>query len=89
MALTKTVTFSLPGYSGELTAASAYTAITGLSGNKKLLTIQATTFDSSSRSNQLSTASFRFVPALNQINFIEQAYLHLKTLPEFSDAVDC
>jgi hypothetical protein len=33
--------------------------------------------------------SFTFVPDLDGPNFIKQAYLHLKTLPEFADAVDC
>lgn len=30
-----------------------------------------------------------FTPDLDGPNFIKQAYLHLKTLPEFSDATDC
>jgi hypothetical protein len=32
--------------------------------------------------------SFNFVPALEGLNFIAQAYTHLKTLPEFADATD-
>lgn len=30
-----------------------------------------------------------FTPNMNGDNFIKQAYLHLKSLPEFADAVDC
>jgi hypothetical protein len=29
------------------------------------------------------------VPSLDGDNSIRQAYLHLKTLPEFANAVDC
>jgi hypothetical protein len=33
---------------------------------------------------------FGFAPNLNSAdNMIRQAYLHLKTLPEFADATDC
>jgi hypothetical protein len=30
-----------------------------------------------------------FIPDMEGGNFIKQAYLYLKTLPEFADAVDC
>lgn len=33
--------------------------------------------------------SVSFVPDMDGPNCIRQAYLHLKTLPEFADAVDC
>lgn len=32
---------------------------------------------------------YDFVPSMSDSNFIKQAYLHLKTLPEFEGAVDC
>jgi len=32
---------------------------------------------------------FQFTPDMDGPNFIKQAYLHLKTLPEFADAEDC
>jgi hypothetical protein len=32
---------------------------------------------------------FRFTPDLSGPNFIAQAYLHLKSLPEFAGATDC
>ena len=37
----------------------------------------------------IRTDSYLFVPDLDGPNFIRQAYLHLKTLPEFANAVDC
>jgi hypothetical protein len=35
------------------------------------------------------TRQYSFMPDLEGPNFIKQAYLHLKTLPEFADAEDC
>jgi hypothetical protein len=37
------------------------------------------------------TKFYTFTPSVesNSSNFIAQAYLYLKTLPEFADAVDC
>jgi len=32
---------------------------------------------------------YPFPISLDGPNFIQQAYLHLKTLPEFADAIDC
>jgi hypothetical protein len=32
---------------------------------------------------------YRFVPSMDGANFIKQAYEHLKTLPEFQNAIDC
>lgn len=34
-------------------------------------------------------SKYSFEPSLDGDNFIAQAYEYLKTLPEFSDAVDC
>jgi len=38
---------------------------------------------------EIGFKKFNFAPVLNGDNFIKQAYLHLKTLPEFADSVDC
>jgi hypothetical protein len=34
-------------------------------------------------------ASYEFTPNMNGSNFIKQAYEYLKTLPEYSGAIDC
>lgn len=39
--------------------------------------------------NKLTQRSLEFQYDLNGPNPIKQAYLHLKSLPEFADAVDC
>lgn len=61
--------------------------ITSISGNKTKLTVKVShigdvaSFDS----------SYSFEPSVadGAENFIKQAYLYLKTLPEFSGAEDC
>jgi len=37
----------------------------------------------------VSDLVYQFTPDMNGPNFIKQAYLHLKTLPEFAGAEDC
>lgn len=32
---------------------------------------------------------YQFQPSMDGANFIKQAYEHLKTLPEFQNAIDC
>ena len=43
----------------------------------------------SKNGHQYRVAKYEFTPDLEGENFIKQAYLHLKTLPEFADAEDC
>ena len=37
----------------------------------------------------LTEHTYEFTPDMDGANFIRQAYLYLKTLPEFANAVDC
>lgn len=37
----------------------------------------------------VDNSSYLFTPELGAVNFIEQGYLHLKTLIAFKDAIDC
>ena len=37
----------------------------------------------------VESISYLFTPSLEGDNFIKQAYLHLKSLPEYADAIDC
>lgn len=34
------------------------------------------------------TRNYKFVPEMNNENFFAQAYMHLKSLPEFAGAID-
>lgn len=40
------------------------------------------------KTKELKNERFYFVPTMED-NFIKQAYLYLKSLPEYADAVDC
>jgi hypothetical protein len=45
--------------------------------------------DSQSTEQPIKSLCYRFNYDINGANAVEQAYLHLKTLPEFADATDC
>lgn len=81
MALSKT--FAHAG----VTVDNGYLRVSNFSGSKDgilfVLSYKVTAEDVA-----LTTKEFSFVPAMDS-NFIAQAYEHLKTLPEFSGAVDC
>jgi len=46
-------------------------------------------FYKSNKSERLIIKQYDFLVDINGENPIKQAYLHLKSLPEFADAVDC
>lgn len=65
----------------------AYIVVYSVEGTKQLLTIVVHI-----RGKAIAvTKLYKFQPTVdeNSPNFIKQAYLYLKTLPEFADAVDC
>lgn len=87
MALTKTISLQ-NNFCRESTFENAYIKIVSISGSKKSLTAEIAIFESKD-GMFLKSQNFSFVPELDGSNFIRQAYLHLKSLPEFADAVDC
>lgn len=62
--------------------------VDSVSGGKKQI-IASIGFYASQNEDRLIEKSVIFTPSMDGGNFIAQAYTHLKTLPEFSDAVDC
>lgn len=66
----------------------AYIKVGNIKGNKDNISF---TYDILDQKNGkvLTTKATFFEPDLNGSNFIQQAYSHLKTLEEFTDAVDC
>ena len=54
-------------------------------------TYQAIEGDGSERKffDVFASESFQFIPSITNENFIAQAYKKLKTLPNFSGALDC
>jgi hypothetical protein len=61
--------------------------VASIQGNKSQLTIDVCFESDSARYIQ----QYSFQPSMDEgsVNFIKQAYLHLKTLPDFSGAEDC
>jgi len=95
MALNKRFTFpadvTLTGEFGvvkngsKLLDVNAYIKVATIEGSKDLLTLSVTLSDGPIVLHRQHS----FAPDLKGENFIKQAYLYLKTLPEFADAVDC
>lgn len=95
MALQKTITISGQGsvFNGESSIPvgniskdiDAYIKVLTVSGSKEELNIAVLFSDHSVNFRQ----NYNFTPDLDGHNFIKQAYLHLKTLPEFGGAIDC
>jgi hypothetical protein len=69
------------------TTFSALCKIVSVQGNKERLNIDV--FFTADGINY--HRNYSFIPSTeeNSTNFIKQAYLHLKTLPEFAGALDC
>jgi hypothetical protein len=64
---------------------SFYVKVEKVSGDKN----QVSGLVSFSSDTLSFTRNYAFTPNMNNDNFIKQAYLYLKTLPEFSGATDC
>lgn len=86
MAITKPITKTV--YGKVLNFDSSYIKVNSVSGTKNNMDYEvgvACEKDGEVLYNFAQT----FVPSLDGSNFIAQAYEHLKTLPEFTDAEDC
>jgi hypothetical protein len=88
MAIQSSITETRQHFAGELVCSSAYWRIEQIIGNKQSLTFVVNAY-ATDQGPMLHSDQFSFVPELDGDNFIKQAYQFLKTLPEFSDAVDC
>jgi hypothetical protein len=66
----------------------SYIRINRFEGNKGTINF-IVTYHKDSQSQPFNFKEFECSNNLNSGNIIEQGYMHLKTLPEFADAVDC
>jgi hypothetical protein len=87
MALTQSLTLT-NNFKEESFFADAYLQVSKVTSAKDLSTIELGYFKNNS-SPLLITRYFTFTLDLEGPNPIKQAYEHLKSLPEFADAVDC
>lgn len=75
----------------EFVIPDVYCRIDVMNGSKERLTIKVDTYKDSSKVILIKSESYSFVPDVTEgaENFVKQGYEYLKTLPEFSGAVDC
>lgn len=73
-----------------ITINDCYCKITNLIGDKSALTFDVTTYKDKTCKYVVAVNKYNFSPILESSdNFIKQAYLYLKTLPEYKDCKDC
>lgn len=72
----------------QATFPKAYVKVEKIIGNLSLLEIYLAIY-SAKGETFIESKKHLFIPSAEGDNFVKQAYKHLKTLPEFSDAVDC
>lgn len=87
MALSKQITTALP-IVGE-TVVDAYIKVESYSGDKDNTNALVVYKKEASNGEFIRSDVYSFNLDLNGSNVVAQAYEHLKTLPEFADAVDC
>ncbi len=87
MALKKQITLK-NNFGDDVTFNEAYVKVENLIGNKSQLRIDVSILK---RQNEqvVDRKNYLFTPDLNGKNFIAQAYDYMKTLPEWSGAIDC
>lgn len=80
----------LPTITQNATLVKAYIRVDKIEGDKDAIEIDLGIYADDSKTTVFKKESHQFVPNLdlNTPNFIQQAYEHLKTLPDFSSSVD-
>ena len=88
MALKKDFIKTEQNLAGSLSAKDAYWKVVKVSGNKLRCDV-VVDVRKENNGSFIESQSFSFTPSMDGLNFIAQAYEHLKTLPEFAGATDC
>jgi hypothetical protein len=86
MALKKNVTVT--AYGKQIEFANAYIKIDAVHGNKDTMSASVVFLDQQDGAKCYEN-TYVFSHLLEDKNVIQQAYLYLKTLPEFTGATDC
>ena len=86
MAISIDKTISISGK--DVQFPSSYVKVTSIQGNKECLVV-CFEFRPDAAGVPFAWGTYSFAPDMDGPNFIRQSYLHLKTLPEFANAVDC
>ena len=88
MALSKDIQFKPVGLDSEITVKSAYHRVSDFYGDKYNFNFTVSVFQTADSKEALFSHGYSFIPKMENSNFIQQAYEHLKTLPEFAGAAD-
>lgn len=86
MALKKNFTINL--YGKDVEFCDAYIKVVRIHGDKRLMAADVEIFTEQG-GERLYHIPYEFPFDINGSNVIAQAYVHIKTLPEFVGAVDC
>ena len=86
MALKKN--YSLQIHDQSIVLSNAYCKVLRVLGTKDNLSYDVNVLDEKD-GKSYKVLSFQFTPDMDGGNFIAQSYKHLKTLPEFENAMDC
>lgn len=86
MALSTDLTLS--AFNQDVIIKDAYIKIDSIFGDKNTITLNVGIYQLPDKI-ELTRKGFSFAQDLDGKNVIAQGYEYLKTLPEFSDAVDC
>ena len=87
MALSMTITKDLP-FVG-MTSLPVYVRVSSVHGTKDQIEARVAWHHNDSCGDIVQQSVHFITPAMDGPNFIKQAYLHLKSLNEFSGARDC
>lgn len=88
MALSKTVILK-NNFGENSTFVDAYIKVFELYGSKELMTAKIEICKAKG-GQRLETTSHNFAPNLeSENNFLRQAYMEIKTLPQFVNSIDC
>jgi hypothetical protein len=86
MALSTDLTLS--AFNQDVIIKNAYIKIDSIFGDKSTITLNVGIYQLPEKI-ELTRKGFSFTQDLDGKNVIAQGYEYLKTLPEFSDAIDC
>ena len=87
MALKKTLILT-DNFGEQITIADAHLKVESLTGSKSMVSYDIAVYRAAD-APKLTLFRHAFVPDMAGGNFIEQAYINAKSLPEYSGAVDC
>lgn len=88
MALTKQIEM-VSNFGDTVVFNDAYIKVTEIKGNKNNIICTYVVYMGKEKQTGLTVSTIEFTPNLDGDNFIKQGYEYIKSLPEYSDAIDC